>query len=172
MNIDVIDNEDPAVGTDCETRLNDRGVSSTHVQMFGMSNGVGQMISDIKQVARVGGVNVLRIWSHAAPGSQNVSAGQEDQDVHWSGISTANIDAMQNTLATLTPYFSASARVELRGCEVAAGSDGEALLKRLARIWGVTVQGGIVDQDGIDWVGPVHQSDSGGNLSCTAGVNP
>jgi hypothetical protein len=170
VNIDVIDNEDPVVGTDVNSELDGRGVNSTRVQMYGMCNGVGQMITDITQVAPVAGIGALRIWSHGGPGGQNVSAGQADMDVHWAGISVANIEQIRDTLTRLAPYFSPNGWAELRGCNVAADADGEALLQRLAAIWGVPVQAGILAQSGIDWVGPVHQSDPAGNMSCTAGT--
>jgi Domain of unknown function (DUF4347) len=172
MNIDVIDMEDPVLGKDRQKQLDDRGVDSTKIIMYGMSNGVGQMITDISQRAAVGDVSVLRIWSHAGPGDQNISAGHGDENTSWAGISGDNINAMRDTLAGLNPYFAPGSRVELRGCNVAAGGKGEALLQALAGIWGVTVQGGIQTQYHIDWDGPVHQSDASGNLSCTAGESP
>lgn len=91
----------------------------------------------------------------------------------WTGISVANIDALDDTLARLCPVFSPGARVELRGCSVAGGAPGEELLSRLSQIWGVTVQGGTVTQYNIDWDPPVHQaSPPGGAMSCTTGTNP
>ena len=39
----------------------------------GMSNGVGQMVSDIRAAAQPNSVTVLRIWSHGQVGGQGVS---------------------------------------------------------------------------------------------------
>ncbi len=167
--------EDPVLGKDRQSQLDARGVDSTRIIMYGMSNGVGQMIMDISQLAAVGDVDVLRIWSHGRAGGQTISgghAGEAGRVQNWTGISVANLGAMSDELGQLNPYFSPSARVELRGCNVAADSQGEALLQGLAGIWGVTVQGGILTQYHIDWDGPVHQSDAQGNLSCTAGESP
>lgn len=175
MNIDVIDMEDPVLGKDRQKQLNDRGVNSTKIIMYGMSNGVGQMITDISQVASMGGVNVLRIWSHGRSGGQTISgghAGEEGRVQNWTGISVGNLDAVRGELIRLNDYFAPDARVELRGCNVAADSDGDALLQGLAGIWGVIVQGGILTQYHIDWDGPVHQSDPYGGLTCTAGETP
>jgi hypothetical protein len=175
MDVDVIDMEDPAVGRDVRTRLDARRVSSTKITMYGMCNGVGQMIQDITSVAPRGGVGVLRIWSHGRPGGQTVSgghAGETGRVQDWTGISVANIDALQDQLVGLNAVFAPGARVELRGCSVAGGAPGEELLQRLARLWGVTVQGGTVVQSGIDWVPPVVQAGPSGAMSCTMGVNP
>jgi hypothetical protein len=175
MNIDVIDMEDPALGNDRLQQLNDAGVQSTKIIMYGMCNGVGQMITDITQVAPVAGIGVLRIWSHGRSGGQTISgghAGEAGRVQDWTGISVANLAAVRDELTPLNPYFAPGARVELRGCNVAADSDGEALLQGLAGIWGVTVQAGILTQYHINWDGPVHQSDANGALSCTAGESP
>ncbi len=175
MVIDVIDMEDAALGAHRAQGLDSRGVSSTRITMYGMCNGVGQMISDIRQRARVGGVDVLRIWSHGRPGGQTVSgghAGEEGRVLHWTGISVANIGAMRPELERLRPYFAPGARVELRGCNVAGDADGERLLQQLAQIWGVRVQAGTLTQTSVDWVGPVYESTADGAMSCTTGTNP
>jgi hypothetical protein len=175
MDVDVIDMEDPAVGRDVRSRLDARRVASTKITMYGMCNGVGQMIQDIVGVAPRGGVDALRIWSHGRPGGQTVSggeAGEAGRVQHWTGISVANIDALHDQLVGLNPVFAPGARVELRGCSVAGGAPGDELLQRLARLWGVTVQGGTVVQTGIDWIPPVHQASPSGAMSCTMGTNP
>jgi len=174
--IDVIDMEDSTLGQHRQSRLDSRGVRSTRIIMYGMSNGVGQMVQDILSVAPCGGVTVLRIWSHGREGGQTVSgghAGEEGRMQHWTGISVGNIDALRDQLARLNPAFAPGARVELRGCSVGGGSAGEQLLQRLSQIWGVTVQGGTVTQYNIDWDPPVYQADPpDGAMSCTMGTNP
>lgn len=82
MVIDVIDMENPAVGNDVKNGLSRRGM--------GMSNGIGQMVSNIMQCAPQGGVSDLRIWSQGCPGGQTISGGYVGEDgrvQHWTGIS-------------------------------------------------------------------------------------
>ncbi len=174
MIIDLIDMEDPVLGQHRRNRLRERGARSRVLIMYGMSNGVGQMVTDITQIAPLGALDVLRIWSHGRSGGQTVSgghAGEEGRRLHWTGISLANLDALRDTLARLRPYFAPGARVELRGCNVANGSDGETFLQRLADIWGVTVQAGILEQYSY-WNGPVYQASADGAMSCVVGREP
>ncbi len=172
MIIDVLDMEDPVLGKNRQQWLNYLGASSVKINMYGMSNGVGQMISDIKQRASIGRLERLRIWSHGAPGMQNVSAGASGSGaVHWASLSVSNIAQVRETLAQLRPYFSPHhAHVELRGCNVAQGAQGEQLLVELARIWGVPVQAGTVVQTTGRWAGTVVQAEPNGALSCTTGM--
>ncbi len=168
MIIDLIDMEDPVLGKNRQQWLDYLGASSVKINMYGMSNGVGQMISDIMQRVPMGRLERLRIWSHGAPGMQNVSAGASGSGaVHWASLSLSNI---AQTLAQLRPYFSSHAHAELRGCNVAQGSQGEQLLVELARIWGVPVQAGTVVQTTGRWAGTVVQAEPNGALSCTTGT--
>ncbi len=170
MIIDVLDMEDPVLGGNRCQWLEYLGARSVKINMYGMSNGVGQMIEDIIQRAAIGNLNVLRIWSHGGPGMQNVSAGASGSGaVHWASISVANIGQISDTLGRLTFYFAPHARAELRGCNVAQGASGERLLSQLARIWAVTVQAGTIVQTTGRWSGPVVQADPYGNLSSVTG---
>ena len=40
-----------------------------------MSNGVGQMVTNVTRMAKPGEVDVLRLWSHGSSGGQGVSTG-------------------------------------------------------------------------------------------------
>ena len=55
-------------------------------------------------------------------------------------IAVSNIKLLEPFLRNLTPYFASGARVELQGCLVGGGNDGEKLIRELARIWHVRVQ--------------------------------
>lgn len=170
MIIDVIDMEDPAVGRDVSSRL--AGLGTTMVMLYGMCNGVGQMVGDVTRAAgRLNSINALRIWSHGGPGLQNVSAGAAVANVHWAGISNSNINSLEPTLKSLRPYFAPRARVELRGCDVGLGNAGQRLLIKLAEIFGVEVHAGIVTQYGIGWIGPVHVALPNGTMYCSTGVS-
>jgi Domain of unknown function (DUF4347) len=168
--------EDPQLGKDREGQLNRLGAKSLRLIMYGMSNGVAQVITEITRRAPIGAVNVLRIWSHGRAGGQTFTGGHGGEAyrvAHWTGISVANIDALAPTLSELAPYFSPHGRVELRGCEVASGAEGEQLLLRLAAIWQVPVLAGSATQFRAEWDGTVVEATPSGALMCMSatGIN-
>ena len=171
MIIDVIDMEDPALGRDRKAQLERLGASSHKLEMYGMSNGVGQMIREIAKLVSPGRLQVLRIWSHGRAGGQTISGGHGGEPyrlAHWTGISIANLGALTPTLSPLKALFAAGGRAELRGCEVADGPDGEHLLVGLARIWGVPVLAGLATQYRAEWDGTVVQASPTGGLTCVS----
>ena len=171
MNIDVIDMEDPQLGADRQGQLDRLGANSVRMVVYGMCNGVAQVITNITQVAPIRNLTALRIWSHGRSGGQTFTGGhggEEYRVAHWTGISTANIEAMRDTLAQLTPYFAPLGRAELRGCEVASGNDGERLLLRLAQIWRVPVLAGSATQYRAEWDGTVVKATPEGGLMCVS----
>ena len=173
MIIDVVDMEDSALGHDRQSQLKINGANSTIITMYGMSNGIAQMITDISKIAGYGSVEVLRIWSHGRPGGQTVSGGHGGEAyrvAHWTGISVANIGAMRSVLTRLNPYLARGARIELRGCDVGAGTDGERLIGELARIWRSPVQAGTTTQYHVDWDGPVIEASSDGGFRSVIGT--
>ena len=168
MIVDVIDMEDPILGADRAAQLGRLGAHSIKLRMYGMSNGVGQMIQDLASSVPAGRLQVLRIWSHGRSGGQTISGGHGGEAfrvAHWTGISVANLDVLAPTLARLKTLFLPSGRVELRGCEVASGSDGRTLLLRLAKIWGVPVLAGIALQYRAEWDGNVTRASPSGTLT-------
>jgi hypothetical protein len=174
MIIDVIDMEDPELGRDRRGQLDRLGARSLKLVMYGMSNGVGQMVRDVAARVPAGRLQVLRIWSHGRSGGQTISGGHGGEAyrvAHWTGISVANLDALRPTLSILTPLFAPNGRVELRGCEVASGEDGQNLLLALAGIWRVPVLAGIATQYRAEWDGTVVQASPSGGLMC-AGPSP
>ena len=171
MIIDVIDMEDPVLGRDREGQLVHLGAKSVRLVMYGMSNGVAQVMTEIAQRVPVRRLNVLRIWSHGRPGGQTFTGGHGGEEyrlAHWTGISVANVGAMQATLERLKPYFAVNGRAELRGCEVAQGLAGEQLLLQLAKIWQVPVLGGSATQYRAEWDGTVVQANPDGGLMCVS----
>jgi hypothetical protein len=75
MVIGVIDTEDPEPGNDRQGQLDRLPARSLRLVMCGMCNGVAQVISDIAQRAPLGGLNILRIWSHGRSGGQTSTGG-------------------------------------------------------------------------------------------------
>lgn len=166
--IDVIDMEDATLGGNRQQWLSYLGASSSRIEMYGMSNGVGQMVTDIIRALGPSSLDRLRIWGHGWSGGQIVSAGGSANAAvqHWAGLTVQNLVAMRPTLLRLSPYFSSHAHVELRGCSVGQGASGERLLEGLASIWGVPVQAGTVVQSTGRWAGTVVQATPSGALTC------
>ncbi len=168
MIVDVVDCGDPIVGFYVRKGLREQGVSSTVLEMYAMSDGVGQMVFDLLGAVRPGQLDLLRIWAHGGPGRIGISngwAGGHLVGPHLSGLSSESLDSVRSRLARLRPLFARGARVELRGCAVAANDAGGRLLSGLSGIWGICVQAGAVNQRaGREWLPPVYQSLAGGPL--------
>ncbi len=139
----------------------------------GMSNGVGQMVEDVRNVAGLRSIQVLRIWSHGQPGGQAVSAAPGiNPQGQRAGIAMTNYKDIAGDLGQLAPCFTAGGRLELRGCNVAVGSTGEDLLKALARLLQVDVYAQIENQPigPVDWTGPVLRATPAGMVFRTSGI--
>ena len=143
-----------------EKNLLDKG-NQLIMKFGGMSNGVGQMVTNVTRLAKLGEVRVLRLWSHGFPGGQGVSQGYPDARISVRGqrvgISRSNFDDVAPELARLVPYFGVGGWMELRGCSVGAGDDGSGLLSMLATLVKVPVWAAIKSQPigPIEWSGPV-----------------
>jgi hypothetical protein len=172
MVIDCIDMTDPVISSSTRAWLSQQSVVSTQLQFYGMSNGVTALVQAISGVATTGTIDVLRIWGHGHPGSQNVSAGKDDGSDDGAAIDADSFyeGDLAKVLAPLAPLFSASARAELRGCNVGEGGAGSALLLDLADLWHVPVYGGDVLQYASGgWKPPVSCGNPGGGLASTNG---
>jgi hypothetical protein len=174
MKIDVVDMDDAVLGTHRRGLAQSSG--STVIEMNGMSNGIGQMVTNIMNAASPGSIEVLRIWGHGWSGGQLISSGHSAQTGvdHGSGLWASNLSQFQNTLGQLRSYFASGGRVELKGCQVASGTAGEDFLKALARIFGVNVVGAVETQGGAwvagqHWNGPLVQASPNGGLSSVIG---
>jgi hypothetical protein len=167
MYIDCIDMTDPNVGNDVIQGLNGLSVASTQLQFYGQSNGVAQMVSAVQSALAGATIDALRIWSHGGPGEQGVTDGSGTGADDFAAINTNNFT--QLGLQQLAPLFSPGAWVELRGCNVGAGGQGNALLLDLASLLGVPVYAGVLQQAGVDWNPPVVCGYPSGGLTTTAG---
>ncbi|MDQ6787913.1 MAG: DUF4347 domain-containing protein [Acidobacteriota bacterium] len=174
MKIDVVDMDDPILGTHRRNLAQSSG--STVIEMYGMSNGISQMVSNTRQAASLHSIEVLRIWGHGWSGGQLISAGHDSQIGvdHGSALWANNLPQFQATLSQLRNYFVSNGRVELKGCQVASGNAGEEFLKALASIFGVNVIGAVETQGGAwvagqHWNGPLVQATPNGGLSSVMG---
>src|ERR1700733_12455035 len=147
--------------------LQNLSVASTVLQFYGMSNGVVQMVNGIQNALNNPNdtyINVLRIWGHGGPGSQNVTAGA-------SGSSTDDFSGIdQTTFTLLNPLqgsFAPGGWVELRGCSVGSGAAGQVLLMDLADMFNVPIYAGETLQYSVNWNPPVAVAYPGAGLGST-----
>jgi|SRR6516165_10335222 hypothetical protein len=163
MNIHVCDLSDH-VGLASSQILAQQG--EQHIlNMYGSSNGVGDAVAQIiNEAGTYGTIDELDFWGHGGPGSMGISRGTESaRNADWAGISVENFDDIKDTLDQLTNYFDQNAVVELHGCNVAKGANGQALLTELANLWGVRVRAGSATQHtpDIGWCGTVYEGSPG-----------
>lgn len=163
MEVNVVDTVDPWMQ---KIMMGLRARGQSMIEMPGMSHGVGYMVTKVLQIARPNSIEVLRIYSHGNEGVINVSGGKVDGTGDWAGIDLSNVDNVAPVLARLTSYFARQARVEVHGCLVAKGSEGEQFIKELSRIWNVRVQAQTTESPigSIQFMGAVVEAHPGGGL--------
>jgi hypothetical protein len=153
------------------------GHNTVTIAIGGMSNSIEKMINMVLEAT--GGKPVIRclaFWGHGLlkddkPVGIHLIAGgwQADHGRDSRGefpsrgsFSKANISTMHESLMRLKLCFASDARVELRGCGVAATTEGIEAMKMLATQWRVRVQGAKKDQPTMSWLPPlVEVSPSG-----------
>jgi hypothetical protein len=110
-----------------------------------LARNVADMVDGvITRAGKLGTIRILRIFGHGRPGRQGMGAGQSygtSDTVIAAGASRTN-----PALARLTPYFARGAVVQLHGCNVGVGWEGQYLLQKLAGLWNVRVQAAIDTQ--------------------------
>lgn len=132
-------------------------------------NGVQRMVDAIiRRAGSPGVITVLRIYAHGRSGAINIAGGKIDAQDQLSGIGLESLPRLTGTLQSLTPYFAPSARVELQGCRVARGSDGEKLMLKLAKIWRAKVQASPEPASigAVQFAGVVTEANPAGGLAC------
>lgn len=114
---------------------------------FGMCNGVKVVVTKIMGRGKTGGVVLLRFHGHGSPGSMGITVGTGNEIS--SEFGTRFLDSLarylQRRLAFLFPSFGS---VELHGCRVGKGADGQRLCQALAQAFGVPVTAGTKTQYG------------------------
>lgn len=169
MYFDIIDMTDSNLGNNRIQGLNNLSVASTQLQFYGMSNGVAQMVTDIKNALAGGQIDVLRIWGHGGPGLQNITAGTSGSSANadFSGLTQDNYKTVG--IDGLSGQFTSTGWLELRGCSVGADDPGKQLLTGLAALLGVNVYAGDVTQWTVNWTPPVSCGTAAGDFSVVDG---
>lgn len=176
MEINIVDTVDPSL---VRIEMTLTALNQTVISMGAGPNAVERMVTKvIEKVKTPGKLNVLRIHSHGNSGVINIAGGTIDESDTLSAISISNFPQITGSLERLTPYFHPQGRVELVGCEVAVdgngkiteNSDGERLLKQLAKIWHVNVLASGnpkgLPLGSVKFIGLVVQATPAGGLSC------
>jgi Domain of unknown function (DUF4347) len=166
--IDVVDATSPQDAHEIQAI---KAAGSEPIIMQGMCGAVGQVVQEI--ISRARGhrqIVLLRFHGHGAPGMMNFGAGTEAHFEHQSGVSVGNFGSVASELARLKLFFAPHGRVELHGCNVAQGNQGEKFIRNLALLWGVPVSAGIASQYGggaaqFQFEGRVHTARPDGSLS-------
>lgn len=140
MIINVFDAADPKKIVSA-TLVND----GENIILGGLCNGVRQMVVDIADLAtrRKAKISLLRIFSHGQSGLQNISAGTNAYTNERSSLNLKEFDSIKSDLMILNEYFDNAALVELHGCSVGAGENGDKLLQSLSDLWRVKVKAGV-----------------------------
>ncbi|MFI5120669.1 MAG: DUF4347 domain-containing protein [Thermoanaerobaculia bacterium] len=176
MEINVVDVSDRGL-LRTEWRLQQLGKTVIESNLD-ISNAVAQMVKDVIAAAgSPGSVSVLRIYSHGNKGVFNIAGeigydkdGKKENystEKDGNAIAVSNIKQLEPFLRNLAPYFAPQARVELQGCLVGGGSEGETLLRELARIWRVRVQASTEESSitAIEFTGLVVEASPSGGLT-------
>ncbi len=183
MEINVVDTVDRGLVTVW------RQLTSMNQDPIEIANGPGgverMVAAIIAKAKKPQSISALRIYSHGNSGIFVVTGGDghRKEIEPTSMISASNLTKLASTLGRLTPYFKFGARVDLMCCYVATdsfgtdshrikeNSDGEQLIRGLAKIWRVNVlASGNTDKGlpitGLKFVGLVVQATPNGGLSC------
>jgi hypothetical protein len=174
--IDAVDVTDPDLMDTEAADLTQAG--GRPIVTGGMSNGVAQVVQDIRRRnSTVGSVVLLRFFGHGAAGTMAVSDGVGFvrlgrrrvylEPAEQTSLDAANIGLMTPILAQLRPIFAEFASVELHGCKVAGSLSGRQMIQKLADIWHVPVTAARRTQLAggsatFRFEGPVHTAFPGG----------
>ena len=177
MEINVVDTGDSGL---MRVVMTLKTLNQPVIEMLPGPGGVDRMVTEvIKKAGCMNSIQVLRIYAHGNSGIINVAGGKYDESDTLSAISATNFDKIEASLRRLAPYFSANARVELQGCDVALdpskkispNSPGETLITKLAKTWGVDVLASGNPKElplgSVKFVGLVVKATPGGGLTCT-----
>ena len=131
--IEAVDITDPVVVSEVLPKLSP---SVIPIEMGGMSNGVAQLITEIRARARgQQSVMMLRLHGHGAPGLIAISAGSRhstggiDGIAAQSVITSALLQTLTPMLTQIGPLMHNFGFIELHSCRVAEGPHGMQFVK-------------------------------------------
>ncbi len=167
----VVDAEDPAQRTRVMGGLGRAGAHDV-ILMHGQSNALPSAISQVVAAAGASGVAAMvRFYSHGGPGAQNVAGGHDGATLtrDRAGFSAALMPEMRPHFARLADILAPFGCVDLMGCSVGNGGDGQTLLGGIADAAQRPAEAGIntqfsenVGYQPFNFEGPVRQVYPGG----------
>lgn len=170
MEINVVDTVDPGL---MKVVMTLRNLGQKVVEIPPGNDAVHRMVDAIIRLAgSPSSITVLRLYAHGSSGAINVAGGEYSEEEQLSTLTLANLPKLETTLRRLSPYFASGARVELQGCSVATGTDGEKFILGLARVWGVRVQARPkgCPLGTVQFQGAVYEANPQGGLICVPGT--
>jgi hypothetical protein len=147
-----------------------KGYNTVTIAIGGMSNSIEKMVDLVlKETDGKPVVRCLAFWGHGLdvddkPVGIHLIAGGWRADANRGSFSKANVLTMNTSLVRLKPCFASGARVELRGCGVAATNEGIEVMKMLASRWGVRVHGAEKAQHTMSWLPPLVEVAPSGDV--------
>ncbi|PZW50358.1 putative peptidoglycan binding protein [Humitalea rosea] len=130
--INVVDAEDSAQRQRVCSGLTRAG--GNPIIMYGMSNAVAAAMDEVVARAGAGGMTAMvRFYSHGGPGMQNVASGHDGGNMgHLSGVSVQHFPAMRAQFERLNDILAPFGCVDMMGCSVGDGAQGDALLNGIS----------------------------------------
>jgi hypothetical protein len=164
--VDVVDTTDTRLSEEVLSEIKSKEPGTKIVLIPPVLNAVDYMCRQILTRTTDREINVLRIWGHGHNGLQNVAAGDSDGGWRTNGsIDISHFEQSESPLATLRPrFYSRKSRIEMRGCCVAGGTAGPAMMLKVARTVGVRVMAGWDFQCSMNWINTVYQADPDGGF--------
>lgn len=129
--LDCVDVFDPSL---LELEADDiRRAGGQPLLIGGMSNGVEQIVRDIRRAAPRGRVFLLRFHGHGAPGAAGISDGHGGlAGEHLSSLHSRNWNRVRDVIRQLRPIFGPYGCIQFMHCSTGNGPSGRQLLARIA----------------------------------------
>jgi peptidoglycan hydrolase-like protein with peptidoglycan-binding domain len=149
--IDALDITDPAVVEQALPKLT--SPSTILIESGGMSNGIAQLVTEIRQRARgEQSIMMLRLHGHGAPGLMAISAGSRHSTGGIDGIAAQSVmtplllQTLAPVLSQIAPLLHNFGFVELHSCRIAQGAHGMSFVRQLANIIRAPVRAALSKQ--------------------------
>lgn len=148
--VEAVDITDPLVLEETVPKLSPGAIT---VQIGGMSNGISQVVTDIRARARgQRSIMMLRFHGHGAPGLIAISAGSRRSTGGIDGIAAHSVltlpmlQTFAPWLRQLGPLLNNFGFIELHSCRIAQGVQGAMFLRELANTFGAPVRAALSKQ--------------------------
>ena len=111
-----------------------------------------QMVDDALGAAGDNPLGTLTITDHGGPGRQQIG----DEQLSVAALNDPEHPEMREAMQRLYGHFGEDGKINLGGCEVGAGPEGEALAREVVGLTGVPVSAGLETQNPLPgYEGPV-----------------